>query len=179
MSRLPLAARLALVVLVAIDAYGHRINLLVLPEGARAMGHAYYADGTPASGASIAVHDVSGTVLAQLQTDEEGRFEFTPQGSGTFTFVVETDDGHRAEAAIVLGAPDVSDSAVPQSQPAGAMRPVDEIERVVQQAVAPLRIQLDAYERKTRFRDILGGMGYIVGVVGLLAWWKSRRGTDA
>lgn len=177
MSRLPLAARLALVVLVAIDAYGHRINLLVLPEGARAMGHAYYADGTPASGASIAVHDVSGTVLAQLQTDAEGHFEFTPGGSGTFTFVVETDDGHRAEAAVALGAADTS--TVPQPQPAAAMRPGDEIERAVQRAIAPMRLQLDAYEQKTRFRDILGGMGYIVGVVGLLAWWKSRRGTDA
>jgi nickel transport protein len=50
-----------------------------------------------------------------------------------------------------------------------------QIQQIVQEELRPLREQLDAYQHEIRVRDILGGVGYIVGVLGLVAWIKARR----
>jgi nickel transport protein len=38
-----------------------------------------------------------------------------------------------------------------------------------------LREQMEGYEEKTRFRDVLGGIGYIVGVAGIAFYFLGRR----
>ena len=40
--------------------------------------------------------------------------------------------------------------------------------------IRPLREQLDRYEEKVRLHDILGGIGFIVGAMGLVLYVKSR-----
>jgi nickel transport protein len=56
---------------------------------------------------------------------------------------------------------------------------VEEIERLVEQAVnnqiRPLREQLEHYEEKIRLHDILGGIGYILGLMGLWAFFASKQ----
>jgi nickel transport protein len=49
------------------------------------------------------------------------------------------------------------------------------IERAVARQIRPLREQLVAAEDRIRFQDILGGIGYIMGLTGLALWWTSRR----
>lgn len=49
------------------------------------------------------------------------------------------------------------------------------IELAVARQIAPLREQLAASEGRARLTDVLGGIGYIIGVTGLALWWKSRR----
>ena len=56
--------------------------------------------------------------------------------------------------------------------------PEADLARLVEQAVArqvrPLREELLACQEQTRFRDVLGGLGYILGLAGLAAWWRVR-----
>ena len=167
----------AILLFAVAHAHAHRINILALPEGTLINGYVYYADGAPASGLPVHVRDVSGNSVTTLETDGEGRFTYQPDDSDTLVFVVETADGHRAETAVDFDSMK-SDSVngVFQSAVPTAGLGSEDIQRIVQHEIAPLRIQLDAYERQTRFRDILGGIGYIVGVTGLWAWWKSRHG---
>ena len=49
------------------------------------------------------------------------------------------------------------------------------IESAVARQVRPLREMLTAAQDAYRLRDILGGIGYIVGLAGLALWWQSRR----
>ena len=49
------------------------------------------------------------------------------------------------------------------------------IEQAVARQVRPLREELLAAQGRAGLRDILGGIGYILGLVGLLIWWQSRR----
>ncbi len=57
--------------------------------------------------------------------------------------------------------------------------PLDEIEKIVDKAVSkqirPLREQLEKYEEKIRLHDILGGIGYIIGLMGLGYFLGVRR----
>lgn len=49
------------------------------------------------------------------------------------------------------------------------------VEEAVARQVRPLREQLLAHEERVRLRDILGGIGYILGLAGLVLWWHARR----
>jgi nickel transport protein len=63
------------------------------------------------------------------------------------------------------------------SRPAQTLDPELEaaIERAVARQVRPLREQLIAAEDRIRIQDILGGLGYILGLTGLAFWWRSRH----
>jgi nickel transport protein len=48
------------------------------------------------------------------------------------------------------------------------------IERAVARAVAPLREELQQTRAALRLADILGGVGWILGIAGLVLWWRAR-----
>lgn len=60
-----------------------------------------------------------------------------------------------------------------------AQVPLEEIEKIVANAVSkqirPLREQLEKYEEKIRLHDILGGIGYIIGLMGLWFFLGGRK----
>jgi nickel transport protein len=64
-----------------------------------------------------------------------------------------------------------------------AQIPLDEIENIIDKAVSkqirPLREQLDRYEEKVRLHDVLGGIGYIIGLMGLAYFIGARRKSNA
>ena len=49
------------------------------------------------------------------------------------------------------------------------------VDRAVARHVGLLREQVDAYESQLRFRDILGGLGWLAGITGVVCWFTSRR----
>ena len=49
------------------------------------------------------------------------------------------------------------------------------IDKAVSKQIRPLREQLDQYEAKVRLHDILGGIGYIAGLMGLWYFLSSRK----
>ncbi|ABK45630.1 cobalamin (vitamin B12) biosynthesis CbiM protein [Magnetococcus marinus MC-1] len=65
---------------------------------------------------------------------------------------------------------------------APSMLDAAQLERMIESAVAkqikPLRKQLLQYENKVRLQDILGGLGYILGLTGLAMGWSRRRGVN-
>jgi len=50
-----------------------------------------------------------------------------------------------------------------------------DIEQAVSRQVRPLREALEAYEEKVRLRDVLGGIGYILGIMGITFYFLGRR----
>ncbi|RKT45699.1 hypothetical protein [Thiocapsa rosea] len=183
-------------------ALAHKLQVFAFTEGARISGSAYFAGGGAASGARIEVRDREGKVLAELAPDGEGKFVYTAALPVDHLILAITDDGHQAEwrvpaAELAAGfAPDESPArdaerseggevsviveTVPSAVSANAMAALDPalesaIERAVARQIRPLREQLVAAEDRIRLQDILGGIGYIMGLTGLALWWKSRR----
>jgi nickel transport protein len=69
-------------------------------------------------------------------------------------------------------------------EPAAARQPADSgldprmtaaIEQAVARQVCPLREALNAAQDQVRLHDILGGIGYILGLAGLALWLRSRQ----
>ncbi|QVL51346.1 MAG: hypothetical protein KFB96_10740 [Thiocapsa sp.] len=199
------ALRVAALVLLSTlgsPALAHKLQVFAFAEGASIGGSAYFAGGGAASGARIEVLDGEGNTLAELAPDGEGRFIYAAQAPVDHLFRAITGDGHQAEWRVpaselaagfrsegsIVEDPAISDrgdvsviartaaSSTPTT-PAVVLDPALEsaIERAVARQIRPLREQLVAAEDRIRFQDILGGIGYIIGVTGLALWWTSRR----
>lgn len=195
--RTNLARRMALVFAMSVSssfAYAHALHLFASVSGDAIDGKTYYANG-PAAGITVTVLGPGDEVLATVASDESGAFSWKPAKPCDIRFVAETVDGHRAEFTVAADElpgslpvaettpteipasieVDRSDRSVQSDRPSAA--PAD-LERLVVEAVsrevAPLREQLDAAAHRTQLRDIVGGIGYIVGVAGLFVLWKRR-----
>ena len=202
---LRLAAIIALSMLGS-PALAHKLQVFAFAEGASIGGSVYFAGGGAASGARIEILDGAGNRLAALAPDGEGRFVYSAQAPVDHLIRAITGDGHQAEwrvPAAELAAGFGSDgstveegarrdradlSVIPATVASSssevfavALDPALEsaIERAVARQIRPLREQLVAAQDRVRLQDILGGIGYIIGLTGLALWWTSRRRSNS
>lgn len=176
--------------LISSGAEAHRLSVFAAAEGDRIVGSAYFAGGHPAQGARVLIQDEAGTVLATMTPDPSGRFSYQVRAPTTYLVVVEGGDGHRAEWRV--GADEFAGAgAVPAAEPPSpSVTPVSAaavdgdvvspallaaIETAVARQVRPLREELAAAEERVRLHDVLGGLGWILGLAGLGLWWTRRR----
>lgn len=165
-------------------AWAHALHMFVSVEGKVISGDVYYSDGKPAINAAVTVTRPS-FETHELTTDEEGLFSFTASVPGPHVVVADSNDGHRVQYTIEVGKV-FDDGAVTTHDPphtgATAMPPVASdanldaaVRAAVREEIRPLREDLNRFQNTARIRDIVAGIGYIVGVFGLLAWVQARR----
>jgi nickel transport protein len=170
-------------------AQAHRLNIFAGADGTVIKGTVYFQGMIPARAAHVAVFDPKGALVTEMLTDENGRFAFGAGRRVDHRIVADLEDGHRA--AFMVPAAQLPPT-LPAGSPAGeapasttaAAEPMPEappaaIEAMVDAAVArhvgPLREQIAAYEDKIRWHDVLGGIGYIVGMSGIACYFLARR----
>lgn len=157
-----LAACAVLMTLASSTAHAHAVDLFAYAAGDEIRGNVAYSDGTPLAHATVEVGwNASGEAHeTTVQTDDNGAFVFAPSVDAEYLFICRTPDGHRAARSVVFGG----------GAPSGAHS-----DDSIQKQLNALQEQLHAYERRTRIRDVLGGIGYILGLAGVFALVKSRR----
>ena len=148
-----------LVLLSSGTAYGHGIDIAATAEGDTVYGRVTYAADEPAVGVQVAVLTLDGLPEGVTETDPDGRFTFRPGHSFPLRYVVQTLDGHRAQTEIALAPPA---EAVAEQAEKGEQDSTRALERIA------------TMDQRIRARDVFAGIGYIVGLMGLVAWWKSR-----
>lgn len=166
-------------------ALAHRLQVFASAEGANISGSAYFAGGAKAGDVSISIQDATGHRLAELRTAADGSFSYRAQTPTEHLVIADSGDGHRAQwrvTAAELGgnlplsaAP--ASSAIVSTTTANTVDPalLAAMEQAVARQVRPLREELQAAKNQAHFRDILGGIGYIVGLTGILLWWRQRH----
>lgn len=137
------------------QAFAHGLRVNAQAEGEAVVGQALYSDLSPASGLFVDIHDPGNDAkLAEGTTGDDGRFRITTPPLAAYRVVVEGEEGHRAETqALRLTAGGTLDA----------------------DAVRLLREDIARLEARIRLQDILGGLGYILGLAGLSAWFMARR----
>lgn len=171
--------------------HAHGLKVFAYAEGARVEGSVHFAGGGPAGGARVRVFTPDGRVLAELESAADGTFGYQPSEAVDQVIRARTAEGHAAEWALQaeeLHAAVAASGKHPMTAPflaeegsSGAAQPssAGDLEALIEGAVArqvrPLREQLVAYEERVRLRDLIGGIGYILGLAGLVLWWRSRR----
>jgi nickel transport protein len=179
-------------------ALAHRVLVYAYAEGDTIHTESKFIPDTPVRQGKILVIDKkTDKVLLTGQTDDQGKFSFQiPTGATTqkmdLKIVAEAAMGHRGEwllkAASYLPGATAREAAAPTpASPTGPVALSTKATNVDQQALeavlnkalehqlAPIKEMLtDLTIHRTRPTDIIGGIGYILGIFGLWAYLQSR-----
>lgn len=178
-------------------AFCHRVNVFAWVEGDMVHTESKVSGGKVMKDAGIEVYDATGKLLLQGKTDLSGRFSFKSPKQTDLKIVLRSDMGHQAEWTVrkeefsgsalsemkkEIGQADqqgakTEDVLSPESTP---RRIADEkmLEKILDQKLAPLSRQISelrAQAEEPKMKDVFGGIGYILGLIGVAAYALSRR----
>jgi nickel transport protein len=182
------------------DAGAHRVNIFAWVEGDTVLVECKYPDGREVYEGVIRVLDSAGKELLNGKTNTKGEFSFKAPKQDDLTIVLEAGMGHRADwplskqDLVPAGEAPTPGSAAPlqpaskteapptaakESAPGAASPPpagIDQaIEKALDKKLAPvMRMLAEMQEQKVRLTDVLGGLGYIFGLVGVAAYFKRK-----
>ena len=90
-------------------------------------------------------------------------------------------EGHQSEWLISASEymTEIVVEKIPQQQSFNKNELEQMFKSILEQELAPIKRSLaKASEQKPGFRDIMGGIGYLLGLAGLAAWLKNRKTSD-
>lgn len=179
----PLVLITGLLFAMASPALAHRINIFAVDEGGEVYTESTFAGKRPVKKGTIRVFNGEGTLLLTGETDASGIYTFPRPEAGALTLEVDAGMGHKnsweleaAEGAVVFREPETAEPVLAEQKAlsVGGLSKKDwtQMEQIVDAAVVKA---LHQAKEETRLQDIVGGIGYIVGLFGFAAWFRSRR----
>ncbi len=182
-------------------ALAHKILVSAWTEGSTVMVEGAFGDGSVAKESAVKVYGQDGTVLLEGKTDEEGFFSFPVPVKADLKITLDAGMGHVAET--IIPADDITTVAgdQPATQPAKAATATTAANAQAQSAAAAaaqvvgpqlgkqdIQLIVDKSLKKQlrpvmeqlstrKFTDILAGIGYILGLVGIGSYFNYRRKT--
>ncbi len=173
----------------ALPALAHRIQVLAYPSGGEIIVEATVGNEQPVTiGSEVTVtRSVNGDVLLRGETDMKGRFTFPiPDLSPNTGLLISVNSGmgHLGSSTLTpeeLKKQQLSETPEAKESKASSLSPEEQrLSELVAQAVArevePLKHMLaKEVDSGPSMRDIIGGIGWLVGIGGLLAALKKRR----
>jgi len=179
-------------------AQAHKVNVFAYAENGKLMGEGYFPGGGKAADCQVDLLDAQGKVIAQTKTSRQGAFSFDiPRAKPPLQIILWAGEGHKAHfklTAADLGdqAADAQAAAPPQTvQPEPARTPGAAVDaarmekalaRILDRKLAPLKshlARLAANSDTIGATKIVGGLGWIMGLVGIAAFFMSRRRNDS
>lgn len=186
-----LGSTLIFFLLIPGQSLAHRVNVFAWVEGDTIFTESYFSGGHKPSGSRIEVFDPQGNRLLTGRTNERGMFSFKIPKKTDLKIVLHASMGHKAE--YVLPQKELSASASPPSidrqhqgqadtQKESRTISVDKQEleavvgKILDEKLRPIKRKLAARESSgPTWRDIVGGIGYIVGLMGIALYFANRR----
>lgn len=194
---LPVLLLLLPTLLPASPAWAHKVRIFAYTEGDRVVTESNFSGGAACRHCRVTVSDAAtGAPLLQGFTGPDGVWSFpipaeAARATKGLAIQVFGGEGHQAQWLLE---PEEYGASVPGQAEAAAPAPatpcppalppanpaMDQLRRVVEEAVdakiAPLkRMLLEAEDSGPGLPEILGGIGWLVGLGGLAAWGASRR----
>jgi len=175
-------------------AAAHKVYLFAWVEGDTVYTDSYFPNKSKVIGGRIEVYDPAGNRLLEGQTDENGAFSFKGPQKTDLRIVLEATMGHKTE--FTMKAEEFGGEAQEATTPAeptpegdgsraqsssGVLVDVAEIRRVVDESLdlklKPVLRQLAKLreEKGPGLTEAVGGIGYIVGLMGLVLYFRSRK----
>ncbi len=183
----------------AASAWAHKVNIFAYAENNTVYTESYFPDGRPVEGGAINIYDRSGKQLLTGTTDSKGLFSFSPPAHDDLTIEIIASMGHKnsfllqkkelGDIPVTEPQPDIApvESAGRQSAPAIIPLSTQGIEslnvlqkefkniaaelRSVKREIAALRVTLE----KPGLDDIVSGIGYIIGLLGVAFFMMNRK----
>ncbi len=163
--------------LLSFPTQAHLLKVFASAQGDQIEGFVYFSGGAPTA-AQVDISSADGRQLAQLSTDNQGHFIYPTQSPIDHLISADTGDGHLAKWTV--SSSELQGTTVPPAYPSKEATQKREtgsmsFEQAIARQIAPLRLQIIQLEERIKLQDMLGGIGYILGLAGLAAWFHSRK----
>jgi len=166
-------------------ALAHKVIVFAWAEGDTVFTESKFSGGKKATGARVLVFDSKGEQLLEGKTDNRGEFTFKIPRLTDLRIVLDAGMGHKAEWTIpeseILEARGVLDKkrSVEPSQPLAAGLSKEEIKEIVEDSLdrklRPIvRMLADSQSKGPSVNEIVGGIGYIFGLMGVALYFRNR-----
>lgn len=161
----------------------HKIHVFAWVSGDTVTVESNFSGNRPLIEGKVTVKDSqSGTILLQGTGDKKGIFTFTVpdkarEVASDLLILVSGSEGHQSEwlvpATEYLSEKSISTPKNSEDLNNAELRQM--LEELLAQELAPIKRSLaESKQNKPGFRDIMGGIGYLLGLAGLAAWLKNR-----
>ncbi len=183
---------------VSVDA--HKVTVFAWVEEDRVHTESKFSRGKKVNSGAIVVYDLQGNRLLEGKTDEQGHFSFPVPKKAALKIELQAGMGHRAEWILpaeemgVTAPLEAVETNIPQAgeKPSAAEKQqskiasglsADDVQQAVEKALDKklkpvIRMMVESREQDPSLSDILGGIGYILGLVGLASYMHFRRKKD-
>jgi len=183
-------------------ANAHRLGIYAWIEGDTIFTLSQFPDGKKIAGGQITVYDQDESKVLSGITNEKGEFSFKIPMIDYLKIVLDTGQGHQAKWIFCTneikeavcggdpntrvtkfdGAPATTDiKKKPKVQPPAPVvdvqtKPIEQaVERALDKKLKPItRMLTQMQDSGPTVTDIFGGIGYIIGLMGIGAWFYSR-----
>jgi nickel transport protein len=180
----------------ASPAAAHRVIIFAWVEGNTVYTESKFPGGKKVNKGRILVYDPHGKQLLEGETNEQGEFAFTIPERSALRIILEAGAGHRAEWTVPLeeiegtasdpvdvvpiastGAEETEQQAQLSATPGmGADEIQLAVEKALDKKLKPIVTMLVRSQTQgPTIKDILGGVGYILGLVGVASYFHYRR----
>jgi len=173
-------------------ALAHKVSIFAWVEGDMVHTVSKFSGGVKVKKGLVTVYDSNGKKLLDGRTDDQGEFSFRIPQKTALRVELAAGPGHKGYWDVPLeeiaGTAEPAAAAAAQNAPAGKTVKGDQtapcdsarlqaaIEKALDKKLKPVtRLLAEAMQPGPSFTEILGGIGYIIGLVGLAAYFKSRQ----
>ena len=177
------------IIMMDVSVFAHKVNVFAYVEGKKIYIESYFNDGKKCIDSKIEVFDNQGNKLLEGLTDKEGKFSLeVPSEDGDLKVVLTASMGHRAEYSIsadeLRGAvglikeePEEPVSIVSSETSLVDLKEIQSIiEDTLDEKLKPIMREIKkSREDKISPAEIIGGIGYIIGIFGIIAYFLSRK----
>ena len=187
-----------LLLLAAEPAAAHKVSVFAWVEGDLIHTESKFSRGKMVKGGRIVVSDLQGNRILEGDTNGNGLFSFKVPKRASLKVELQAGMGHRAEWIIQaeeLGVDPLPGKAGPETQGTSTARQpedtliqtesspaltADEVQQAVERALdrklgPALKMLAESRERTPNLTDVLSGIGYILGLVGVAAYFHYRK----
>ena len=184
-----------IIIMMDVSIFAHKVNVFAYVDGDKIYSESYFNDGKKCVDSKIEVFDNQGNTLIEGLTNQEGIFSFeTPSEDvidGDLKVVLTASMGHRAEYIIPaneLGGitgiiKEKSEESIPAVSPEISSFDLKEIQSLIEDALdeklEPIMREMREIKKSQEDiispTEIIGGIGYIIGIFGIVAYFLSRK----
>ena len=178
----------ALVVTTASLVLAHKVNIFAYREGEMVYTESYFPDGKKVKDGIVEVYDSQGNKLLEGKTNENGHFNFKLLKKDNLRIILSASMGHKN--TYTLSADKISDSVKTRESQDKQLEEsktkevltidLNQIKKIIDtsldEKLKPIMRELAKTQQKTvSITEIIGGIGYIFGVMGIILYFASKK----
>ena len=170
--------------------YAHKVYLFAWTEGDTIYTESYFGGDRKVQDGTIKVFNMDGKELLNGKTNDKGEFSFKIPEIADLNIVLESSMGHGAEYLFKKSefsaeqAPVVEKVSASNEQEETPMQATTdnsllrkEIDAALEEKLKPVIREIAKLreDKKPGVTEIVGGIGYILGIMGIVAYMKSKK----